>query len=94
MMRAGRWRRAWAVSRSINSMTILSEVDRRDKERLVIALLGTRSEEVEDRVDGRGDLRIAGEEAQIGVEARSRRIVVAGAQVGVAADVLRRGRGE
>ena len=42
-------------------------------------------EVVEDHVHALGDLRIAGEQAQVGVEARGDGVVVAGAEVAVAA---------
>ena len=41
---------------------------------------------VEDVVNGRGEARVAGEQAQIGIETRRRRIVVAGAEMSVAAN--------
>ena len=56
-----------------------------DEERAVVVDLGVRGEVVEDHVHALGDLRIAGEQAQVGVEARGDGVVVAGAEVAVAA---------
>ena len=57
-----------------------------DHERLVMRLLGVGGEEIEEVVDGGRDAFIAREEAEVRVKARGGRIVIAGAEVGVAAD--------
>ena len=59
--------------------------ERRDEQRAVVVDLGVRGEVVEDHVHALGDLRIAGEQAQVGVEARGDGVVIAGAEVAVAA---------
>ena len=66
--------------------TGFGEIGRRDKERLVMRLLGVSGEEVEKVVDGRRDAFIAREETKVRVKARRGRIVVAGTEVRVAAD--------
>ncbi len=43
-------------------------------------------EVIEDAVHARGDLRIGGEQAEVGIEARRDGVVVAGAEVRVTAD--------
>ena len=62
-----------------------SHGERRDEKRAVVVDLGVRGEVVEDHVHALGDLRIAGEYAEVGVEARGDGVVVAGAEVAVAA---------
>ena len=59
--------------------------ERSDEQRAVVVDLGVRGEVVEDHVHALGDLRIAGEQAQVGVEARRDGVVVAGAEMAVAA---------
>src|SRR5579863_9747607 len=59
--------------------------ERSDKERTVVIDLGMRGQVVEDHVHALGNLRIAGEKAQVGVEARSDGVVVSGAKMAVAA---------
>ena len=59
--------------------------ERRDQQRAVVVDLGVGGEVVEDHVHALGDLRIAGEQAEVGVEARGDGVVVAGAEMAVAA---------
>ena len=59
--------------------------ERSDEERAVVVDLGVGGEVVEDHVHALGDLRVAGEQAEVGVEARGDGVVVAGAEVAVAA---------
>ena len=47
--------------------------ERSDQQRAVVVDLGVRGEVVEDHVHALGDLRIAGEQAEVGVEARGDR---------------------
>jgi hypothetical protein len=63
----------------------LGHGQRRHQQRAVVVDLGVGGEVVEDHVHALGDLRIAGEQAQVGVEAGGDGVVVAGAQVAVAA---------
>ena len=63
----------------------LGHGERRHQQRAVVVDLGVRGEVVEDHVHALGNLRIAGEQAQVGVEARGDGVVVAGAEVAVAA---------
>ena len=59
--------------------------ERRDQQRGVVVGFGVRGEVVEDSAHAGGDLRIGGQQAQVGVEARGDGVVVAGAEVAVAA---------
>ena len=67
---------------------VLRERDRRDQQGLVGVGLGfpVGGEIAEDALHGFGDLRARGEQADVGVEARGDGVVVAGAEMGVAAD--------
>jgi len=58
---------------------------RRDEQGAVVVDFGMRGEVVEDHVHALGDLRIAGEQAKVGIEARGDGVVVAGAEMAVAA---------
>src|SRR4029077_1448201 len=62
----------------------LGEIARCDEQRLVAGLLGVGGEVIEDIMSGRSNFGIAGEQAEIAVEAGGGRIVVTGAEVGVA----------
>ena len=66
---------------------IFSQVQRRDKERRVLRSLGISRQIVEDVVHGVSEMRVAGEQAQVGIEARGRGIVIARAEMGVAANL-------
>ena len=63
----------------------LAHVDRRDEQLAVIALERTAGEVVEEVDHVVGDLRVAGEQAEIGVELGGAGVVVAGADVAVGA---------
>ena len=64
---------------------LIGHVKRGDQERLVALGFGVCGEVVEDRLDGLGQLRARGEQADVGVEAGGDRVVVAGAEVDIAA---------
>ncbi len=80
-------RPAWACSclAADEAQEALGHGERRHQQRAVVVDLGVRGEVVEDHVHALGDLRIAGEQAQVGIEARGDGVVVAGAEVAVAA---------
>ena len=63
----------------------LGHGQRRHQQRAIVVDLGVRGQVVEDHVHPLGNLRIAGQQAQVGVEAGGDGVVVAGAQVAVAA---------
>ena len=63
----------------------LGHGERGDEQRAVVVDLGVRGEVVEDDVRALGDLRVGGEQAEVGVEAGGDGVVVAGAEVAVAA---------
>src|SRR5580698_5292691 len=63
-----------------------TKIEGRDEKRLVLRAFGIRREVVEYVMHGVGDLRIGGKQAQVRVEARGGRIVIARAEVRVAAD--------
>jgi hypothetical protein len=63
--------------------TILSQIHRGDEQWLVIRALGASRQIIEDGVNRRSNFRIAGQQAEIGVEVRGRRVVVACPQMRV-----------
>src|SRR6185312_11177470 len=63
--------------------------ERRDQQPAEIGLVGTTGELVEQIGRVHADLLIRGEEAEIGIKTAGRRVVVAGAEMDVAADALR-----
>jgi len=63
----------------------LGHGERGDEQRAVVVDLGVGGEVVEDHVDALGDLRVAGEQAEVCVEACGDGVVVAGAEVAIAA---------
>ncbi len=85
MMRAGLPARAWSASRAIRFAIALGQVDRRHQQRVVVRLLGVGGQKIEHVVHRKRHLRIRRQQAQIGVEGRRGRVVVAGAQMGIAA---------
>ena len=80
-------RPAWACSclAANEAEKAFGHGERRDEQRAVVVDLGVGGEVVEDHVHALGDLRVAGEQAQVGVEAGGDGVVVAGAEVAVAA---------
>ncbi len=65
----------------------VGEGERRDEQRAEVLRFGVGGEVVEDVVHGGGDGGVRGEQADVGVEARGDGVVVAGAEVGVAAEL-------
>ena len=80
-----RARSAWA---SIFARIASAERRRRDRQLAVVRLLGKPREPVEELRQVLAELRVGGEEAEVGVEARGPLVVVAGPEVHVAAQPL------
>ena len=77
-----------AIVRSISSMIAVAQVRGRDEHAPVAARAGEAGEEVEHVGDVGADLLVAGEQAEVRVQARGLGVVVAGADVQVVADAV------
>ena len=67
-------------------MKLLGQSERRDEQRAVIVGLRMGGEVIEDAVNGGGDFRIGGEQTEVSIETSGIGVVVAGAEVGIAAN--------
>ncbi len=88
MIRAGRPASACARSRSIRRGQPVGQVPGRDDQLVPVVGLRVAGQQVEERAGVLAEVGTAGEEAQVGVVPRGRRVVVAGAQVDVPADAV------
>ncbi len=88
MMRAGQPASAWARSRSIRPVSRWREVTWRDDQLVPVVRLGVARQEVEERAGILAELATTGEEAQVGILPRGRRVVVPGGQVDVPPDAV------
>jgi len=69
---------------TINQLNaILGQIDRRDEKGLVVGLLRAGGQKIENGVHRRGYFGLTGQQAQVGIEVRGGRVVVARAQVGI-----------
>ncbi len=84
-MRAGRPAAACSCFAVDQADEALGQGKRRDQQRAVVVGFGVGGEVVENAVHRCRDLRIGGQQAEIGVETRRIRVVVAGAQMRIAA---------
>ncbi len=67
------------------SDALLRQIERRDQQRIITGILRIRCKKTEDVVHRARNLRIRREQAEIGVDARGRGVVVAGPDMRVAA---------
>ena len=88
MIRAGLPASAWARSRSMSAASRFARWVGCDDQLVPVVALRVARQQVEERAGVFAELAAAGEEAQVGVEAGRRRVVVAGRQVHVAADAV------
>ena len=88
MIRAGRPASACWRSRSISAIDPVGQVHRGDDQLVPVVALRVAGQQVEQGAGVLAELGPAGEEAQVGVEPRGGRVVVAGAEVDVAADAV------
>ena len=65
--------------------TLLGQIQRRNQQRPVVGVLGVGSQKTENIVNRAGNFRVGREQAEIGVDFGRSRVVVAGAEVRVAA---------
>ena len=79
---------AWAISRSMRSAMPWRRFDRRDQELAVLGRLPAARQVVEHQVGVGADVVVGGEVAEVGVLLGGDAVVVAGAQVHVAADAV------
>ena len=84
-MCAGRPAWACSCSRRMRRRKLSAMVSGATSRGQIVVDLGVGGEVIEDHVHPLGDLRIAGKQAQVGIEAGGDGVVVAGAQVAIAA---------